>query len=46
MNDDTFGDYFIGTGLVNRVFNVLIYWWFNEVTAFVLDLTRFIVRCF
>ena len=30
---DSFGDYFMGTGLVKRMFNVLIYGCFNEVAA-------------
>lgn len=30
---DSFGDYFMGTGLVKRMFNVLFYGCFNEVAA-------------
>ena len=37
MNGDSFGDYFMSTELINRMFSVLIYGWFNEVATPVLD---------
>lgn len=33
MNGDTFGDYFLSTELLNIMFNVVIYVWFNGVAA-------------
>ena len=33
MNGDTFGDHFLSTELLNIMFNVVIYVWFNGVAA-------------
>ena len=33
---DIFGDYFMSTELVNRIFNALIYGWLNEIAGPVL----------
>ena len=38
MNGDAFGGYFMSTVLVSRIFNVLIYGWFNGVAATVLEM--------
>ena len=46
MNGDTFGDYSMGSELFNRMLNVRIYGWLNEVAALVLNYKRFIVRYF
>ena len=38
LNGDILGDYFMSSEVINRMFNVLIFYgWFNESTAPVLD---------
>ena len=37
QNGDNFVGYFMSTEIVNRMFNVLIYGWLNEVAASVSD---------